>query len=80
MASIFPAVTCIPDRQSKRTGTPHALCRNALFRALSVATQKSLPPVNITDRAGRLPEHAAPVLPTVPVSVLRRAPSCVPYP
>jgi hypothetical protein len=29
----------IADRQADGTGAPHSLCRNALFRALSVATQ-----------------------------------------
>jgi hypothetical protein len=47
----------IADRQADRTGAPCSLCRNALLRALSVATQRSIARDNI-DRSGRLPEHA----------------------
>jgi hypothetical protein len=50
-------ICLIADRQADRTGAPRGLCRNALFRALSIATQRSIAR-DIIDRSGRLPEHA----------------------
>jgi hypothetical protein len=67
-------ICLIADCQADRTGAPRSLCRNALFRALSVATQRSIAR-DIIDRYGRLPEHA-PFCPPVLASVPFRAPSC----
>jgi hypothetical protein len=57
-------ISLIAARQADRTGSPRGLSRNALFRALSVATQRSIAR-DIINRAGRLPEHA-PLLPPCP--------------
>jgi hypothetical protein len=54
----------IADRQADRTGVTRSFCRYALFRPLSVATQRSIAR-DIIDRSGRLPEHA-PLLPPCP--------------
>jgi hypothetical protein len=67
-------ICLISDSQSDRTGAPRSLCRNALFRALSVATQRSIA-LGFIDRSGLLPEHA-PLFPPVPASVPPRVPSC----
>jgi hypothetical protein len=50
-------ICLIAERQADRTGALRAWCQNALFRALSIATQNSIVR-DITDRSGRLPEHA----------------------
>jgi hypothetical protein len=47
----------IADRPADRTGAPRSLCRIALLRALSVATQRSIAR-DVIDRSSRLPEHA----------------------
>jgi hypothetical protein len=57
-------ICLIADRQADRIGALHSLSQNALFRAISVATQRSIAR-DIIDRAGRLPEHA-PLLPRCP--------------
>jgi hypothetical protein len=67
-------ICLIADRQADRTGAPCSLCWNALFRALSVATQRSIAR-DIIDRSGRLPEYA-PFLSPVLASVPFRVPSC----
>jgi hypothetical protein len=46
-----PQICLIADRQADRTGAPRSLCRNALFRALSVATQRSIAR-DFIDRSG----------------------------
>jgi hypothetical protein len=57
-------ICLIADRQEDRTGAPRSMYRNALFRALPVATQRSIAR-DIIDWSGRLPEHA-PLLPPCP--------------
>jgi hypothetical protein len=57
-------ICLIADRQADRTAAHRSLCRNALFRALSVATQRSIAR-DIIDRSDRLPEHG-PLLPPAP--------------
>jgi hypothetical protein len=47
----------ITNRQVDRAGAACALCKNTLFHALSVTTQKRFARHGI-DRAGRIPEHA----------------------
>jgi hypothetical protein len=54
----------IANRQGDRTGAPRSLCRSALFRVLSVATQRSIAR-EIIDRSRQLPEHAT-LLPACP--------------
>jgi hypothetical protein len=61
-------ICIIADLQADCTGAPRSLCRNALFRALSVATQRSIAR-DIIDQSGRLLEHA-PLLQTPPLSQL----------
>jgi hypothetical protein len=61
---VFVQIYLIADRQADRSGAPRSLCRNALFRALSVATQRSIAR-DIIDRSGLLPEHP-PFLPPCP--------------
>jgi hypothetical protein len=67
-------ICLIADRQADRTRAPRSLCRNALCRALSVATKRTIA-MDIIDRSGRLPEHA-PLLPPVLASAPFRVPSC----
>jgi hypothetical protein len=64
----------IADRQSDRTRVPRSFCRNALFRAISVATQRSI-------SRGIIDRSESPNMPLfyhpVPASVTLRVPSCL---
>jgi hypothetical protein len=68
-------ISLIGDRQADCTVAPRALRWNALFRALSVATQRCNAR-DIIDRAGRLPEHIPNVASSVRINFLLRVPSC----
>jgi hypothetical protein len=57
-------ILLISERQADRTGAARGLSRNALVRALSVATQRSIGR-DIIDRVCRLPKHS-PLLPPFP--------------
>jgi hypothetical protein len=58
----FHQICLIVDRQADRAGAHRAWCHNALFRALSITTQRSIAR-DIIDRSGRLPEHSLPLSP-----------------
>jgi hypothetical protein len=57
-------ICLIVGRQADRTGAPRSSCWITLFRALSVATQRSIAQ-DVIDRSGRLPEQS-PLLPPCP--------------
>jgi hypothetical protein len=56
---VFHQISLIVDHQAESTGAPRGLSRKDLFRALSVATQRSIAR-DIIDRAGRLLEKCPP--------------------